>query len=249
MSGEIAEAPKSHSGHGTWPYLLPYVCFLLAIEVGHRMPTSTEGVMLFVKPAVPLLLMIWFAWRGAYPELWASRLNVFRTPLDVGLGVGLAVLWMLPFVLIPALGPQDSEPFNPDFLGESQRGLVLGVRMFGYALVTPLFEELFIRSFVMRYAEVWSERGDFRAVPLAHYSLRSFLATIVIFTVGHVPWEWWVAVPWVAITNLWFYWRKDLLSVIVVHGVTNATILLVAIFGEGLFRNAEGGPLSLWFFV
>ena len=75
-----------------------------------------------------------------------------------------------------------------------------------------------------------------------------FVVTIVVFTLGHVPWEWWVAIPWVALTNLWFYWRKDLLSVIVVHGVTNATILLIAIFGEGWFEGADG-PLSLWFFV
>ena len=35
-------------------------------------------------------------------------------------------------------------------------------RMLGYALVTPLFEELFIRSFVMRYAEVYgTPRNNF----------------------------------------------------------------------------------------
>lgn len=235
------------SGHGTWPYILPYVSFLLAIEFSLRMPAWTQGAMLFIKPAIPLLLMVWFASRGAYAELRQSRLSL-KTPLDISLGVLLAILWMAPFVLIPSLGPKDAEPFNPDLLGPSSREWALGIRMFGYAVVTPFFEELFIRSFVMRYAEVWSERGDFRSVPLAHYSLTSFVATIVVFTLGHVPWEWWVAIPWVALTNLWFYWRKDLLSVIVVHGVTNATILLIAIFGEGWFEGADG-PLSLWFFV
>ena len=204
--------------------------------------------MLFIKPAVPLLLMIWFAARGSYPELRRSRLDWRLSPLDVALGVALAILWMAPFILFPSLGPEETEPFDPGLMGPSSREWVLGVRMLGYAVVTPFFEELFIRSFVMCYAEVWSERGDFRSVPLAHYSLTSFLVTIVVFTLGHVPWEWWVAIPWVAITNLWFYWRKDLLSVIVVHGVTNATILLIAIYGEGWFEGPDG-PLSLWFFV
>jgi hypothetical protein len=58
-----------------------------------------------------------------------------------------------------------------------------------------------------------------------------------------------VAVPWVALTNLWFYYRRSLWALIVVHAVTNASLLLFAIFGEGLFTTSEGEPLSLWFFV
>jgi len=245
----LSDSSPSSTDHGWWPYLAPYIGFLLTLEISRRMPEATAGVMLFVKPAVPLGLMLWFFARGAYPELRASRLDALRTPLDAALGIVLAVLWMAPFVMLPALGPEDPEPFDPSVLGGGQEALALGVRMFGYAIVTPLFEELFIRSFVMRYADVWAERGDFRSVPLARYSLRSFITTIVVFTLGHVPWEWWVAVPWVAITNLWFYWRRDLLSVIVVHGVTNAAILVIATFGEGWFTDASGAPLSLWFFV
>ena len=236
-------------GHGWWPYLLPYVGFLLAVEVARRMPDAAAPLMLFVKPAVPLVLLAWFFARGAYPELRASRLDPVRTPLDVLFGLGLALLWMAPYVLWPSLRPEAPEPFDPGLLGPGREALALAVRAAGYALFTPLFEELFIRSFVMRYADVWATRGDFRSVPLARYSLRSFLTTIVVFTVGHVPWEWWVAVPWVALTNLWFYWRRDLLSVVVVHGVTNAAILAAAVLGEGVLTNASGEPLSLWFFV
>lgn len=243
------ETARANADHGWWPYLLPYVGFLLAVEVGRRVPEGAQGVMLFVKPAVPLLLLGWFAVRGAYPELRASRIDPLRTPLDVLLGVGLAVLWMVPYVYVASIRPEEPEPFDPGLLGSGGETLALAVRMFGYAIVTPIFEELFIRSFVMRYADVWAQRGDFRVVPLARYSLRSFITTVVIFTAGHVPWEWWVCVPWVAITNLWFYWRRDILSVIVVHGVTNAAILAIAILGEGHFTDDTGAPLSLWFFV
>jgi CAAX prenyl protease-like protein len=195
------------------------------------------------------VLLAYFFARGAYPELRAARPAALGTPLDVVLGVVLALLWMAPYVWIAALRPDAPEPFDPGVLGPGLESVALGVRLFGYAVVTPLFEELFIRSFVMRYAEVFAERGDFRTVPLAQYSLRSFVATTVIFTMGHVPWEWWVAVPWVAITNLWFYWRRDLLSVIVVHGVTNATILILAIVAGGGPGAGSGQGLSLWFFV
>ena len=65
----------------------------------------------------------------------------------------------------------------------------------------------------------------------------------------HVPWEWAVAVPWVALTNLWFYRRRNLVSIMIVHGGTNAALLLLAVFGDGWFTDADGSPLSLWFFV
>lgn len=36
--------------------------------------------------------------------------------------------------------------------------------------------------------------------------------------------------PWVVLTNLWFNYRKDLYTIVVVHAATNASILLSATF-------------------
>ncbi len=241
--------PKNAPGHGWWPYLLPYLAFLGAVELSNRMPDAGAGVMLFVKPALPLCAIAYFWKRGAYPELRKGGLSFLGASQDILVGVGLAVLWMAPFILIGPLRPEVSEPFDPDRWGAQWAALVLALRMFGYAVVTPLFEEIFIRSFVMRYSEVYARRDDFRDVPLAHYTLTSFIATTVVFTIGHVPWEWWVAVPWVMLTNIWFYYRKNLWALVLVHGVTNATILIVAMIGEGWFTDAQGQPIGLWFFV
>ena len=101
----------------------------------------------------------------------------------------------------------------------------------------------------MRVSEVWETDRDFRDVPLAHYTLRSLVITSVIFTAGHVFWEWWVCVPWVVLSSLWFYHRKSLSSVMLVHGVTNGALLALAIWGGDLFRNADGSAFSFWFFV
>jgi CAAX prenyl protease-like protein len=191
---------------------------------------------------------VYFWRRGAYPELRRATFGPGAVA-DVGVGLGLTVLWAAPYVLVPGLRPDPSEAFDAAKAGAALVPLVLALRMFGYAIVTPLFEEIFIRSFVMRYADVYWEHGDFRDVPLARYTPVSFVSTIVVFTIGHVPWEWWVAVPWVALTNLWFYYRKSLWALILVHGVTNAALLLLALLGGGLFDDGAGGRLSLWFFV
>ncbi len=251
-------------GHGWWPYLGPYLAFMLAVEIAGRMPESSQGLMLFIKPLAPLLTILYHWRRGAYPELRGSSLSLSGAAQDVAVGLALTVLWVAPYLLFdnlrmgdpasPSLIPDmlradTTNPFDPLMLGAEGVVVVLGARMFGYALVTPLFEELFIRSFVMRYSEVYPGKGDFRDVPLAHYTARSLIATTVIFTIGHVPWEWWVAVPWVVLTSLWFYHRKNLWALILVHAVTNAALLLLALYGGDLFSDGQGQPISLWFFV
>jgi CAAX prenyl protease-like protein len=239
----------SRQGHGWWPYLLPYISFLLLVELAGRLPDGFFLPMLFIKPAVPLGLIVYYWRAGAYPELRGEGLDAKGALSDVAVGLGLAALWVAPYVVFPSLRPDPADTFDAAKAGVSLVPLVLCVRMFGYAIVTPLFEEVFIRSFVMRYSDVYWERGDFRDVPLARYTSVSFISTIVVFTIGHVPWEWWVAVPWVALTNLWFYHRRNLWALVLTHGVTNAALLVLALYGGGLFDDGQGNPLSLWFFV
>jgi membrane protease YdiL (CAAX protease family) len=75
------------------------------------------------------------------------------------------------------------------------------------------------------------------------------IVTTVIFTLGHVPWEYWVCVPWIMLSSLWFYHRKSLSAIMLVHGVTNASLLALAVFAEGWLQNADGTPFTFWFFV
>jgi CAAX prenyl protease-like protein len=242
---------EDRSTHGWWPYVVPYVAFLVISEIGARLPDSAEAWVLFVKPALVLGIVVWFRTRGAYPE-WrgeGARIGLVGGLADVAVGLALTLVWVVPYVWFPALRPEPGGEFDPAFAGESLVALMLALRLFGYAIVTPIFEEIFIRSFVMRVAEVWETDRDFRDVPLATYTLRSLVITSIVFTAGHVPWEWWVCVPWVVLSSLWFYRRKSLSSVMLVHGVTNAALLALAIWGGDLVTNADGSAFSFWLFV
>ena len=243
--------PGEREDHGWWPYVFPYVAFLLMSEVGARLPDSADPVVLFVKPGATLALIIWFWRQGAYPECRGegARIGFFGGLQDILMGRALTAVWIAPFILFPALRPEPGGEFDPAMAGDELIGLILCVRLFGYALVTPIFEELFIRSFVMRIADVWNTDVDFRDRPIAQYTRRSMIVTIVIFSLGHVPWEWWVCVPWIVLSNLWFYHRKRLAAIMLVHGVTNAALLALAIWGGNLFENADGTRFSFWFFV
>lgn len=236
-------------GHGWWPYIGPYLVFMIAGEVSIRLPAGAAPIMLFLKPGLTALALGYFWSRGAYSELRGYRWASPWFAADLAVGVALAALWVLPYLYIPAIRPEDvTEGFDPELLGASWVPLVLCVRMAGYALVTPVFEELFMRSFVIRVAEVWGKGGDFRDVPIGHYTRGSFIACIVIFTIAHVPWEYWVMVPWAVLSTLWFYWRRNLMAVVVLHAATNGSILLFVILTGGSIRVA-GETLPLWFFI
>ena len=70
------------------------------------------------------------------------------------------------------------------------------------------------------------------------------LTTLVIFTITHVPWEYSVMFLWALLTNLWFYYRKHLMAVVIAHAVTNGSILLFAVFCDGRFLDPEEASMG-----
>lgn len=239
-------------GHGWWPYAVPYLTFLVLTQLGGRWPEAAQPWLLAAKPALVLGLVVWFRRRGAYSE-WLdrplARMTVPGFLQDVVVGLLLTAVWVLPFIVFPGLRPNPGGEFDPAMAGAALAPLMLGLRLFGYAVVTPIFEELFIRSFVLRLADVWESEHDFRDQPIARYTPKSLLVGTVVFTIGHVPWEWWVCVPWFVLSCLWFYRRRSLTALMVLHGTTNGALLALAVFGEGWLRDANGDPFSFWFFV
>ena len=232
---------------------------MLTGEIGQRLPESATPAMLVLGPAVTGGLLFYFWRRGDYPELAGFAAHASGAWQDVAVGLLLAVLWMAPLLLgvDVFLGeklwsglapPEPGSGFDPLLLGESYLPAVLGLRLLGFALVTPIFEELFLRSFVMRVADVFSERGDFRRVPIARYTRKSFWVVTILFTATHLPWEWIVAVPWVVLSSLWFYRRGHIGAVVLLHATTNAAILAFVV-GMGGELRVGGRLIDLWIFV
>jgi CAAX prenyl protease-like protein len=226
-------------GHGWWAYLAPYGVFLLLVEVGRRLPEAVAPWMLPVKVAVPALILLYFVLRGDLPELRGFRPG-WRVCLDVLFGIFIAALWLGPFLLFDSLPrAPEADAFDPNQLGESLRREVLVVRLLGFALVTPFVEELFVRSFLIRVVDVMDKGRDFRDLPIARFSWRSFLVTSVWFTFTHLSWEWIVAAPTGVLFNLWLYRRRHIGAPIVAHATANAAIWLVVVLGPG----------DLWIFL
>ncbi len=220
---------------GAAPYLAPYAAFLALVELQSSLPNVAS--LLFPLRVLAPAALITFFWRGgAYPELRGYAIDT-RTLADIAIGLAIAALWLAPYLLWPAL-PQGSA-FDPEFMGEGRRALTLGLRLAGFALVTPFVEELFVRSFVLRFAEVFDRYRDFRNEPIARFAWRGFIVTALWFTFSHAPWEWLVALPTGIALNAWLYQRGHLVACVVAHATANAAIWALVVFA----------PLPLWAFL
>jgi len=246
-------APRSAPplrGTGWGPYCLPYVGFMVLVQLGGWLSPENALALLPLRLLVPLGLLLWFWRRGDYPELRGWRPGGGVVATDVLLGVASCAIWVVPYLAIEALPrPEAKEGWNPVALGEAWKPWVLAVRFVSFSLVTPFMEELFIRSFLLRYLEVFDTRKDFRRVPYPRYSDRSFWGTVIAFTIHHPFWAWPVAFALGVIWTRWLYRRGHLGSIILVHAVTNACLfaLVVAVSGPG--PGLEGGRLDLWYFL
>ncbi len=226
--------------------------FLLLAELDARLASDGRAVLLVGKLLLPGGLLLYFAYQGRYPELRGWKTSAGGTCLDVLVGLLGALLWVGPFILFPGMRPEEAG-FDREQMGEGAVGLVMALRFAGYAGVTPFIEELFVRSWMLRFVEVSTGRGafrgDFRKVPIAHFTWVSCLVTSAYFVFSHQPFEWGVMAVWTLLTMAWFYHRRHIAPLILVHAVTNGAILLFVWLSDGRLRDLGGHLVDLWFLV
>ncbi|MEM7412896.1 MAG: CPBP family glutamic-type intramembrane protease [Myxococcota bacterium] len=239
------DAKKRSSGWG--PYWYPMLAFLLLVEIGARAPEVLQPLFLTLKVAAPLGFFTYFWLRGAYPELRGARWGALAVA-DIVVGLVGAGLWMVPLVAWDSLRPEDAG-FDRFQLGEAGVAVTLAIRGVGYFGVTPFVEELFVRSWLMRFVEVFDRKGDFRKVPIAKFGWRSFIVVMIYFVFSHVSWEWGIMFGWSLLTMLWFYYRKHLAPLVLVHAVTNGAIFFFVLLFDEQFTDSAGEAISLWFFL
>ena len=243
----MAQAGRAERSSGWAPYWAPMLSFLLIVELGGRVPDPFKPIFLVLRVIAPLGFFTYFLLRGSYPELRGARWGPWALA-DVAIGLLGAALWIAPFLIWDSLRPPDPG-FDTAQLGPEGAWFSMTLRFIGYACVTPFVEELFVRSWLLRYVEVAETRRSFLSVPIAHFSWRSFLVVSVYFVFSHLRWDWGVMFAWTMLTMGWFYLRRHLAPIVLVHAVTNAAIFVFVIAYDGHFRDASGQPISLWFFL
>jgi CAAX prenyl protease-like protein len=151
------------------------------------------------------------AWRDLLPMPGAGGLA-----LAIALGAMVTLAWVGLDGLYPTFGISGTRAaFDPTRLPLVRRVGFLAVRFFGLVALVPLVEELFWRSFLMR----WVIDPEFRNVPVGYVTKKGALITSALFALVHPEW-----LP-ALLTGLawsWLLWRtKSLWACVISHAAAN----------------------------
>lgn len=209
---------------------LPFALFILFIFVHDQIDPGAGGFdPRWVYPIKTLLVaavLLYFL--RDYIELRETP----KSPIWMWLwaplvGVVVFVLWInLDFGWMNLAEPGGSvyDPRNPS-TGAYQWELV-AFRLAGSALLVPIMEELFWRSFIMR----WIDRHDFLALAPLAVSLKAILISSLLFGLEHTLW---FAGILAGLAYAWLYRASgSLWPPIIAHAVTNG-ILGLWVLGTG----------------
>jgi membrane protease YdiL (CAAX protease family) len=211
------------------PYIAPYLAYVGIAAI----PSDYLTVELnYLFRIISVFVLLCWAWR------WYSPLNGPRSPWVstlVGAGTGIIgmVVWialLAPFVSTENLQPWSSHAFL--------------LRLLGAGLLVPIFEELMMRGFVLRFALQWDharktaqeeplnialDERSINDVPPGSWSWLAIILSTLVFASGHTMQEWPAAVAFSLLMAFLWVQRKDLVACITAHAVTNITLALYVV--------------------
>jgi CAAX prenyl protease-like protein len=163
------------------------------------------------------MLLVWL-WRQYRELIWPFAVRMQGWLAALAVGTAVFALWIFPYPDWAVMG-EASRGFSPLHAdGKSIDPWLAAMRVAGAALVVPLMEELFWRSFLMR----WLDHQDFLNVDPARISLRALAISSVLFAVEH---SLWLAGLLAGLAYGWLYMRYRKLWVPVgAHAVTNGLL-------------------------
>lgn len=173
---------------------LPFAIYILFLALDDPLSQLLDWLQVDVRwlyilriSAVSALLL--YFWRD-YTEL--KRKPASADFLYAGIaGLLVLIIWIFPYP--DWLGGGDTQGFNPlssstelsSELGPKLSALFwISVRILGAALLVPVMEELFWRSFVMR----WFDKADFLKVTPEKISNYAYVGSACLFALEHHLW-------------------------------------------------------------
>jgi CAAX prenyl protease-like protein len=200
----------------------PFVAFMAVLALRGVAPADgswgfdVRWLYALQAGAAAALLALW--WRE-YGELARQTLpNLRETFLAVAVGGAVFVLWIHLDAPWMTLDTAATEPFVPKTPEGALDWPLIVLRIAGAALLVPVMEELFWRSFLMR----WLQTPVFEAVPPRSVGLRAVVLSTFVFVLAHTLW---LAAAVAGLAYAWLYIRSGKLWVAVIaHGVTNGAL-------------------------
>ena len=217
-------------------YLLPYAAYVGLATFQGSLFSRELAYALRILCCGALLLYFW----RRYVSLGGPRSRAGSLLLGAIVGLFGSWLWL---ALRQPFAPAAAEPWTPT---------AFALRMLASVALAPLIEELLLRGYLLRLVVQWQRARragearplqrvlDARSIdevePGAWTPLAVLLSTAA-FTLGHAPAEWPAAGAYGLLMAMLWIARRDLLSCVVAHAVTN--------LGLGLWVW-NSGHFELW---
>lgn len=201
------------------PYAAPYFVYVAVGALQGSIPIEwIYGFRLVVVPAILVWAWRWYVPIGGPKSQWVS----------IGMGILVGVLGTAIWIgLMAPFAPTEANAWG-------QQAFCL--RTAASTLIVPVFEELLMRGYVFRLALQWDlerKKGTGAAldktlnelricdIETLSWSIPAIVISTVVFTLGHQMVEWPAAIAYGALMAILLIVRKDLLSCMTAHVVTN----------------------------
>ncbi|MEI8282513.1 MAG: CAAX prenyl protease-related protein [Armatimonadota bacterium] len=208
------------------PYVLPMALFLGLTALEGQSPANYVWIY-FAKVAVVVAALVW-----AKPTWRDIKFDAKQIPLAVVVGLVLFAVWVgIERIAYPHLGQRTAyNPFEkiPD---AGLRTAFIAVRFFGLALLVPFMEELFWRSFGLRYAS----QSNFNDLAIGTFTMTGAAICCAVFAFAHP--EWIPGLIFAASMTALLWKTKSVFACVVAHAVTNLAL--------GIYVITQGA-WSLW---
>ncbi|MBC7730400.1 MAG: CAAX prenyl protease-related protein [Bacteriovorax sp.] len=200
---------------------VPFAAFMVLLLVRGEVPPSGSwgldprwiyGITVLVVGG----LLAWF-WRDYGELVPQTRPSLSEAALGVVVGVAVFALWIRLDAPWMTLGSPSATFLPLDPQGQLMWPLIV-VRWVGASLLVPVMEELFWRSFLMR----WVQSQQFESVPPQSVGLKAIVLSTFVFMLAHTLW---LAAVVAGLAYAWLYVRTGKLWVpIIAHAVTNGVL-------------------------
>jgi CAAX prenyl protease-like protein len=224
MSPPDAPGPAaSRSGvplfnRAAWARILPFLTYMAFVAIAELLArlgfSAAELRWLYGAKIGAVVLVLAVFWRD-YAELKSFRLPPAAVLAALAAGVIVLVLWVNLSAGWMTIGA--AAGFDPTTAGGIDWAMV-AMRIAGAALVVPVMEELFWRSFLMR----WIDTPAFESVEPSQVSIKSLIITSVLFGFEHNLWFAGV-VAGLAYSALYMR-HRTIWSPVLAHAVTNGLL-------------------------
>ena len=212
-SGDTAPQPVS------WvPYTLPMFLFLVLTQGETYFPKPLYPVVYAIKAVAVTIALVLCA------KTWRHELRFDSKAILLGVIAGLIglPLWLGIDAITPHVSFLGTRvAYNPFTEIESSplRLVFLAVRLFGLAIMVPIMEEVFWRSFLLRYV---TDQDRWYNLPIGTFSLLA--GGIVCAVFGFVHPEYLAGIAFAILMTVLLRQTRNLLSCVVAHGVTNLSL-------------------------